>query len=384
MDAIHEFGEPSRPEQRPVGDLLTGYSYLEPTDVGYAKVTPCFENGKGVLGSALEGPSFATSELTVLRPRSAMDQHFLAYVLQSDTFRAPAIASMTGAGGLRRVSEAAMRNHPVPTPPKPVQRAAVDYLDHETSEINAFVGDLEQLRTLLDERWSVRLNASLNAISSERATLKRYGYMQTGVTLGKSYDQASTSTYPYLRVANVQVGRVDLTDLKTIDVPDRVADLALLEPGDVLMTEGGDRDKLGRGAFWDGRVAPIIHQNHVFAFRCGPNLDPKFLVYALEGQEARTYFDLTARQSTNLASTNSSIVMALSLPIPDLREQSEIVNMLDAERDSLRIEQANIDRAITLAKERRAALITAAVTGQIDVTQKRRPVAEQLEEDLAR
>src|SRR5690625_1314478 len=163
MDSINEFTETGVPEVRPVGDLLNGYSYLEPTDVAYAKVTPCFENGKGLIGSVLDGPTFATTEITVLRPHNSVNQRFLGYLLQSSAFRHAAIASMTGAGGLKRVSETAMRDLRVPAPPLEEQRLIADYLDRETAEIDAFIADLLRARKLLGYRLKSLADEAIHA-----------------------------------------------------------------------------------------------------------------------------------------------------------------------------------------------------------------------------
>lgn len=382
MDAINKFGTPSDPVERPVNELLSGYSYIEPTDVAYAKVTPCFENGKGMVGTTLDGPTFATTEITVLRPRPQMNQRFLARVLQSDQFRAPAIASMTGAGGLRRVSETTIRDHHMPAPPLCTQLAIADYLDHETAEIDALIADLQAVVNLSRERRLAVIDAAIDRIATDPKPLKRFGYIQPGLTLGSSYPGEKTFEYRYLRVANVQAGRIDESEIKTTSVPHRVAAATTLMEGDVLLTEGGDRDKLGRGALWQGSLETTLHQNHVFAFRCSDSLVPKFLVYTLEASYARCYFDVTARQSTNLASTNSSIVLTFPVSVPDLDEQHAIIRTLDNQQERFELEQEDLTRAIDLAKERRTALITAAVTGQIDVTARNRPAAEQLEDDI--
>lgn len=390
MDAIHEFGEPSRPEQRQVGDLLTGYSYLEPTDVGYAKVTPCFENGKGVLGSALEGPSFATSELTVLRPRSAMNQHFLAYVLQSDTFRAPAIASMTGAGGLRRVSEAAMRDHLIPTPPLSVQRATVDYLDHETAEIDEFIAEQEQLLRLFDERiestWSREFTRACS-MSTRRAGLKQ---LTTSLVDGPFGSSLTSSHYTDEGATVVRLGNIGRYRFK----PNPPAFISYgyatslsqhdVAPGDVVIAGLGDaRNPVGRAAVipetFDGGIVKAD------CYRARPNslVTPSFLAWALSSPQTLSQQRASSQGSTRIR-LNLDLVGRARIPLPDTSDQVAMVERFDQMLSGHALADADINRAITLARERRAALITAAVTGQIDVTQKRRTAAEQLEEDLTR
>ena len=262
------------------------------------------------------------------------------------------------------------------------QEAIADYLDHETTEIDALMIDTAALagtvalrrRSLIDH---IFIDTAWPAIA-----LKYRGELRSGLTLGKTYD-GETQCFPYLRVANVQVGRVDLDEIATIDLPIAEAERYRLHEGDVLMTEGGDRDKLGRGAIWSTEIDPMLHQNHVFAFRCGSLLSPEFLVYALEATPARVYFDQTARQSTNLASTNSTVVKNFRLPMPPLEEQHRVVASLNHELAYMSEIVANAKKVADLARERRAALITAAVTGQIDVAARHKPAAEQLEDDIA-
>jgi type I restriction enzyme S subunit len=133
------------------------------------------------------------------------------------------------------------------------------------------------------------------------------------------------------------------------------------------MTEGGDIDKLGRGALWRGEVPNMLHQNHIFAVRPSKALNSEFLEYWLDGPVARAYFRTTAKQTTNLAGTNKWTLGNLPVPVPPLDEQRRVVEALDEQTTKIGALIAETERFIELARERRAALITAAVTGQIDV-----------------
>lgn len=161
MDSITEFGALRPPVLRPYSELANGYSYLEPTDVAYAKVTPCFENGKGLVGTKLDGPSFATTELTVFRPSPELDQNYLALVLQSADFHAVGEASMTGAGGLKRVSETAARNYRFPLPDKKTQTRIVEQVRLEVDSTDALISDSNQLSSLLIERRAALISAAV-------------------------------------------------------------------------------------------------------------------------------------------------------------------------------------------------------------------------------
>lgn len=127
--------------------------------------------------------------------------------------------------------------------------------------------------------------------------LKRISEMQTGLTLGKAYDGPLIERPLLLRAVNVQDGHLKLDDVTTIEVPDEVARRVMLWAGDVLMTEGGDLDKLGRGTIWTGEIADCLHpQNHVFAIRCFTHkLAPEFLAYLTASRYRRDYFEATGK-----------------------------------------------------------------------------------------
>lgn len=254
---------------------------------------------------------------------------------------------------------------PLLLPPLGTQRLIADYLDRETDRIDALIDAQRQMIGTLRERRAAAIAAVLSPLPVTKR-LKYLSVVQTGVTLSGEGDPADPE-WPYLRVANVQIGYVDLREIKTIRISEGRAMASTLRRGDVLMTEGGDIDKLGRGAVWRGEIPNMLHQNHVFAVRPTPELDPEFLVYWLDGPVARTYFRTTAKQTTNLAGTNKWTLGNLPIPAPSLATQRRVVASLDAQLGKIEETIAETERFIELSKERRTALITAAVTGQIDV-----------------
>jgi type I restriction enzyme, S subunit len=205
--------------------------------------------------------------------------------------------------------------------------------------------------------------------------LKAVSEIQGGITLGKDYAGQATRAYPYLRVANVQSGHANLAVVKTIRVTKADAERCLLQKGDVLMTEGGDPDKLGRGCVWDAQVAPCLHQNHVFAVR--PNqlrLEPQFLSALMGTSYARAYFQSTAKQTTNLAATNKTKIGMFKVLLPKVDEQNRILTALNEETRPVNTAIARLEREIALLREYRTRLVADVVTGKLDV----RPVARQL------
>jgi len=177
--------------------------------------------------------------------------------------------------------------------------------------------------------------------------------VQTGIAKGKAMNGEHVSI-PYLRVANVQDGHVDLDVIKEITV--RPSDVARyrLQTGDVLFTEGGDFDKLGRGTVWQGQIEPCLHQNHVFSVRVQKEkLLPEILAAQASSEHGRRYFQLSSKQSTNLASINSTQLKKFPVVLPPLPEQRRIAEILRTWDEA--IEKLE---ALRTAKERRRDALT--------------------------
>jgi len=155
-------------------------------------------------------------------------------------------------------------------------------------------------------------------------------------------------------------------------MPRGMAARCSLRPGDVLMTEGGDLDKLGRGTVWRGEIEGCLHQNHVFALRPEPDkLDADYLALLTQSFHGRCYFESTGVKTTNLASTNSSKILAFPVPLPPLEMQRHIVRTLSEHIDVAERTLQAIDKQINLLGERRQELITTAMTGQMEMTSTR-------------
>ncbi|WP_159946334.1 restriction endonuclease subunit S [Rhizobium sp. 18065] len=170
---------------------------------------------------------------------------------------------------------------------------------------------------------------------------------------------------PYLRVANVQDGYVDLSDLQTISVSRGQFERYSLRKGDVLMTEGGDYDKLGRGDVWDGSVEPCLHQNHVFAVRADQErLIPEFLATLTASRSGKAYFQSCSKRSTNLASINSTQVKQFPVRLPDLSEQSEIVRISKSFDAAISVATSRLSQQLQL----KSALMSDLLTGRKRVT----------------
>lgn len=148
----------------------------------------------------------------------------------------------------------------------------------------------------------------------------------SGVTKGGRVSADVAVELPYLRVANVQRGHLDLAVIKKIVVKKSDQERYQLRDGDILMTEGGDWDKLGRAAIWRNEIPDCIHQNHIFRVRSpSQEISPEWVVVYVNSELGRSFFEDASKQTTNLASINMTQLRGCPIPLPPLAEQHRIV-----------------------------------------------------------
>ncbi len=197
------------------------------------------------------------------------------------------------------------------------------------------------------------------------ATLAMLAELKGGITKGqKRQSGEKLREVPYLRVANVQRGWLDLTKIKTIEAAeDEIADLRLCA-GDVLFNEGGDRDKLGRGWVWQGQIPECIHQNHVFRARLIGGVSPKFLSW--HGNSfGQSWFEEHGKQTTNLASINLTRLGLLPVPLPPLAEQQRIVAEVERRLSIADEVAASVGFALARAARLRQSILKRAFEGKL-------------------
>ena len=188
----------------------------------------------------------------------------------------------------------------------------------------------------------------------------------SGMSVSRSRKLDDPIEVPYLSVANVQRGELDLSRVKTMLI--ERAQLATLElkQGDVLFNEGGDRDKLGRGWMWDSQMVPCITQNHVF--RASPFLgfhEHSKWVSHWGNSFGQRYFEAQGKQTTNLASINKTVLSKFPIPLPPISEQVEILRRIDVETSTLDHVESSITAAFRNLSALRQSILKTAFSGQL-------------------
>lgn len=269
-----------------------------------------------------------SGDIYVLEPKSDdLLPELLPFICQTDAFFEHAVG--TSAGSLSpRTNWESLASFEFVLPPIAEQRRMVEALVCITASSNSLfklahcLDNIEEalLRDTFGSAYS-KPNASLPLVE-----LAQLAEVRTGLAKGRAPDQATT-TKPYLAVSNVKDGYLDLSSIKDIVVERERVSRYELRRGDVLMTEGGDLDKLGRGTVWEDEIPGCLHQNHVFAVRVNADkLDPWYLAALARSPYGRSFFLGCAKRSSNLASINKAQVSAFRVPLMPVREQRQWVS----------------------------------------------------------
>lgn len=327
----------------------------------------------------LPRPATVNGSIAVIRSQT-MAPAFLRYVLASD-FLQGRIAAYRAGMGVPHLFQADIKKFPLPQPPLVQQQAIADYLDAESARIDALVAARRRQIDLIDERVETAIwhGATKGLRRTEGAPSgldwvgdmpRHWGLPSVGanfdIQLGKMLNPEAAQAgeqFPYLRNVNVQWDRIDLGDLNEMhfDAQDRLR--YGLEPGDLIVCEGGE---VGRAALWEGTITGCYYQKALHRLRPRRDANVRFLMYALWAAARRGVFENEGNTSTIVHLTAEKL-RAHRFPWPPRAEQDEIVKALDRLRGEFERMKTAMEGQVELLLERRQALITAAVTGQLDI-----------------
>ncbi|MER6958405.1 hypothetical protein [Streptomyces sp. NPDC000618] len=344
---------------------------------------------QGAIGiSSVRG--LVSPDYLVLRPGPQTEARYLHHLFRSKWFVGEMSSRLRGIGGTENGAVRTPRINPedlgdirVALPSLEEQRSIADFLDAETDRIDCLCELRKRQLQLLDEASFRRVYDAVRGAHVE-GNRKDSGLEWLGaipadwrvgsvshyfeVELGKMLNQERSHgehMRPYLRVANVQWDRIDVSDLAMMDFPPEEEARYRLKPGDLLVNEGGSWP--GRAAIWGGEVPEIYYQKALHRIRARGAEIPRWLYYCLVAAERLRVFQVQGNTSTMTHLTREQL-RPQRFPFPEPDVQREVVTQLDrsASRD-LNVRQV-LDSQLALLTERRQALITAAVTGQFDVS----------------
>ena len=328
-------------------------------------------------------PVTLNQDMRALIPDRRVDSRYLAYQIEGCQKELREEWVKQGAT-VESIEHQRMIDSRLAVPSPDEQQSIADYLDAETTRIDTLIHEKDELIGLLREARTGRISELISGGGLPGSstgdpwaprlpdgwTLKRLKHLaqvRSGLAKGKDTGGNPTVELPYLRVANVQEGSLDLREISTMPVELGAVERFSLVEGDVLMNEGGDYDKVGRGAVWTAEISPCLHQNHVFAVRPIERELSEWLAAITQTQYAKFYFMNNAKQSTNLASISQTTVKELPILLPPKEQRDALLKTLGAELIAFDDLIAHTHDELTLLKELRAATIADAVLGRIDV-----------------
>ncbi|PPU42165.1 restriction endonuclease subunit S [Xanthomonas arboricola] len=382
------FDDQHAQESRLWGEVKNGFTHFAEGDIGVAKITPCFENSKAcVFSNLVNGLGAGTTELHIVRPiGGTLDPRFVLAYLKSPQFLLGGETKMTGTAGQKRLPKDFVETNPFPLPPLLEQHRIVakvdelmalcDRLDARQADadsahaqlVKALLGSLTQARDAEDfaQSWQRlaehfhTLFITESSIDALKQTLLQLAVMGKLVPQGINDDgnselPAGWSSYkigefctvqggiqktplrrpvsqhfPYLRVANVQRGRIDIRQLERYELSLDELEKWRLNAGDLLIVEGnGSESEIGRCAIWQGEVEDCVYQNHLMRVRPQISEQVEYLALYLNSPVGMAHMRRLAITTSGLFNLSVGKIRGIPVALPPLEEQSRIVAKLD-------------------------------------------------------
>lgn len=308
----------------------------------------------------ITGKAWVNNHAHVLRSKGS--NKFLCYYLNHFNYK----GYVSGTTRLKLTQEQ-MKSIPIPIPPIEEQNCIVARIEELFSELDNGVETLRKTKQQLAVYRQAVISTAFPKMNEDNTVrLDEIADITGGITKGRDLSKQETVYLPYLRVANVQNGYLDLSQMKTIEVKTNEVEKYLLQVGDVLYTEGGDRDKLGRGTVWKGEISNCVHQNHVFRARLDQTrARPQYVAYWSMSAFARNYFYAKGKQSVNLASINKTVLSALTIPLPSIAEQNKVIQEIESSLSVCESIEKAVDTALQQAEAMRQSILKQAFEGKL-------------------
>jgi len=381
MERIGEDGTTSLEETRLIEQVRQGYTYFQDGDVIIAKITPCFENGKGALCNGLvNGIGFGTTELYVLRVNKGNDPKFFFYLTKSEPFRVIGAAMMYGAAGQQRVPEDFVSNFRIGLPSLSEQQAIATFLDRETERVNALIVKKERLIALLQEKRAALIGHAVTKGLDPAAPMRDSGVEWLGeipaywevkrlkhlasILRGKFSHRPRNDPrlydgpYPFIQTGDITATTRYITDYQQTLNELGFAVSKQFPSGTLVMAIAANIGDLAILQF------PACFPDSIVGFIPNGGIILDYLYYNLTAMKQEMMSTATINTQLNL---NIERIGGLYTTCPPTSEQQAIISYLDRETAKIDALIGRIREGIAKVQEYSAALIAAAVTGKIDV-----------------
>ncbi len=335
----------------------TGAASVEPGDVLFGKLRPYL--AKTWLA---DRPVFVSTELLSLRPRAGVDSRWLAYLVASDPVLEWAVATSDGTK-MPRTSWEKLAEYRVDIPPIDDQRAIANYLDRDTARIDALIEKKRRMAQLFDLAIVAGLEEELTQVAS-RLPLRRLLLKPPQYGASESGEQAMEDWPRYIRITDLESdGALRSDDPRYLD-PSAAAAYTL-EDRDILIARSGAT--VGKVSMYREAMGPCAFAGYLIRF----SFDPRKMLPELFAMWTRTadYWDQIRQNLVQATIENVSAekYKDLLVPVPSVAKQEQLVRVVGRRRQRADRVGAGLSQQIALLQEHRQALITAAVTGKLEI-----------------
>lgn len=346
--------------------VATGYTRFQDGDVLVPKITPTFEASRSVLIRGLHnGVGAGTTELHVLRPGPKIDPRFLLYAVNTHRFLKLGEAAMYGVAGQQRVPDDFLRDLQIDLPQMDEQRRIADFLDGETTRIGHLIQAQQRVALLAAERDQVTIELVLSTAATGRVKLKRLlsAPLSYGANAPAEHDNHDWPRY--IRTTDIATDGSLRSDTFSSLPPSAAKDYELRD-GDLLFVRSGAT--VGKNLMYRSEFGPAAHAGYLIRARIDQKrATPKFVWYFCQTSSYWQQVTEGAIQAT-IQNVNAEKYGNILVPAVSLKDQQEAVSQLDHELEKSCELKRLVSRQVELLAERRQALITAAVAGEIDVS----------------
>ncbi|MCU1718180.1 restriction endonuclease subunit S [Pseudomonas sp. 5P_3.1_Bac2] len=330
-------------EQRPWGEIKKAYTNFKDGDVIFAKVTPCFENGKAAFVEGLPNNIGAgSSEFYVLRPASdEISAKYLLALVKTRDFLSSGAENMTGAVGLRRVPKSFVENYLILVPPAAEQTRIAQKLDELLAQIDTLKARIDGIPALLKRfRQSVLAAAVSGRLTISKSTLEDpidwqelpfasvINDLRYGTAKKCDYNIGDTGV---LRIPNIGENGITLDDLKSSNFTEQEKlKLSLRKDDIILIRSNGSVDLVGKPALVTHKEEGLLFAGYLIRIRLKTDQAvPQYINYWLKSPITRQIIELMARSTSGVNNINSEEIKSLSLKLPPLEQQTEIVRRVE-------------------------------------------------------
>jgi type I restriction enzyme S subunit len=267
--------------------------------------------------------------LAAIRVGESADRDYILWLLKFHEGNLAALGSGSTFGAIKMD---VLKDLEVPLPPLGHQKQIASTLNEQMEAVETAREAAKAQREAAERLIIAHLGSIFNRREVEawpKMSLREAGSIVSGITLGRKASEARLRSVSYLRVANVKDGYLDLSEVYRIEASEAEIKKWRLIKGDILLTEGGDPDKLGRGTFWEGQIEECIHQNHIFRLRLDTShLHPEFIAAQLSSPCGKAYFLAHAKRTIGIATINQKVLGDFPLMAPSLQTQISIADRI--------------------------------------------------------